>query len=265
MIATFDQAQDYLFAHIPKSTGRKFPGEAGLERMRTLAEVLGNPQEKYQVIHIAGTSGKGSTAAMISTMLTSHGFKIGLQVSPHLLDIRERVQINNELLSKEKFVTYLNEIAPHVEKVSRGDCGQVTYFEILVALAYYAFWKEEVVYAVMETGMGGLYDGTNIIQNPEKLAVITRIGHDHTSILGKTLPEITQQKAGIIHQGNMVITVDQPESMLNVIKKAVEKQHSLLKIIRKKDFSVISVTEQGTEFYDCLRKQTVHSGLIGAH
>ncbi len=265
MISTFNQAQKYLFAHIPDSNERKFPGEQGLARMRALVSVLGNPQEKYPVIHIAGTSGKGSTATLISTMIASQGFKVGLHLSPHLLDIRERIQINNTLLSKEKFVAYLNEIIPAVEKVSSGEYGAVTYFEILVALAYYTFWKEKVQYAVIETGMGGRFDGTNIVQNPEKLSVITKIGYDHTTVLGKTLSAIAWQKAGIIHYDNRVITVDQPKSVSKIIKDAADTHKGVLIIVNKKSFSINSITEQGTIYYDNKRKQEAHLGLIGAH
>ncbi len=265
MISSFDQALQYLYSHIPKSTGRMFPGEVGLARMNALVTELGNPQEKYKTVHIAGTSGKGSTATIVSHLLKSQGFKVGLQLSPHVLDIRERIQINNSLLDKHKFLKYLNEIVPAVEKMSKGDFGQVTYFEILVSLAYYSFWKEGVAYAVIETGMGGLYDGTNIIKNPQKLAVITRIGHDHMSVLGKTLPQIAKQKAGIIHKGNIVITIEQSNDVLNVIESESDVKQAELAVIKSKDYSVESISKTGTKFYDGIRKQKLHLGLIGSH
>jgi dihydrofolate synthase/folylpolyglutamate synthase len=265
MISTFDEALSYLFSHIPKTEMRKFPGQFGLSRIQRLMTELGDPQEKYNVIHIAGTSGKGSTATLISAGLVGQGFKVGLQLSPHLLDIRERVQINNSFISHEKFVQYLREIIPAIDKVSESIEGEVTYFEILVALAYYAFWKEEVEYAVIETGMGGLYDGTNVVQNPDKIAVITKIGLDHVSVLGNTVEEIAEQKAGIIHTGNTVVVSDQVESVKAVIKKDVGEKSSQLFQLLDSDREIVSVNESGTEYIDKKSGKKVKLSLIGNH
>ncbi len=249
-LSTFQEAQTYLFSHIPKSMKQKFPAELGLARMQQFMENLGNPQEKYQVIHIAGTSGKGSTSTLISRLLAGQGMQVGLHLSPHLLDIRERIQVQNNFVAKEKFVDYLNEIMPAIEKTRQDGYGDVTYFEILVALAFYTFWKEKVEVAVIETGMGGLYDGTNVVKNPDKICVITSIGHDHTKILGKTLPEIAKQKAGIIHEKNAVIMLRQRPNVMTVFEKAAADTQADLSIVEKKDFEVQAMTESGTMFYD---------------
>jgi dihydrofolate synthase/folylpolyglutamate synthase len=265
MISTFEEALSYLFSHIPKTEMRKFPGELGLARIQHVMKELGDPQETYKVIHIAGTSGKGSTASLISSGLVGQGFKVGLQMSPHLLDIRERVQINNVFISKEKFVQYLNEIIPSIEKVSLSSDGTVTYFEILVALAYYSFWKEKVDYAVIETGMGGLYDGTNVIQNADKIAVVTKIGLDHVSVLGNTVEEIAEQKAGIIHRGNTVVVSDQVKSVKEIISKHAVRNNAELLQLLDSDRVVVSVTESGTEYLDKKRGENVQLSLIGNH
>lgn len=265
MITTFEQALQYLFSHIPNNDVRKFPGELGKARMKAVMKELGDPQERYKIIHIAGTSGKGSVATLTSYALAKQGFTVGLQLSPHLLDIRERVQISNELISQDKFIAYLNEIIPTIDTVSKSEYGEVTYFEILVALAYYAFWKEAVDYAVIETGMGGLYDGTNVVDRSDKLAVITRVGFDHMSVLGNTLPEIAAQKAGIIQVGNTVIIGPQEDSAYRILQDAAKKKDAHVVAVQEKDFTIQQVTKKGTVFVDNKRNRKVSLSLIGAH
>lgn len=223
-IKNFTEAQEYLLLQVPKLLKRRYPAQKGLDRQKYLLFLLNNPQNHLQVIHVAGTSGKGSTCYLISTILKSLGFKVGLHLSPHLIDLRERVQINNDLIDKRKFVNYLNQIIPAVEKVKLTEFGNPTFFEIMVALAFYVFYREKVVYAVMETGMGGLYDGTNAVDNTTKIAVLTKIGLDHTNILGKTIKSIAKQKAGIIQKGNLTISTNQRKDAEKVIKEAVKRQ-----------------------------------------
>lgn len=265
MVTTFEQALHYLFSYIPKTEMRKFPGEIGIARMRELMHQLDDPQNSYRVIHIAGTSGKGSTATITSHALVSQGFKVGLQLSPHLLDIRERVQINNTFISEEKFVKYLNEIIPAINAVSHGEYGAVTYFEILVALAFSAFKREGVEYAVIETGMGGLYDGTNVVTRHDKCAVITKIGFDHVGILGDTLPEIAAQKAGIIQEGNTVVIAPQEESVMKVFVDQASQKHANYITLNTDDYEVKRISEIGTQYFDKKRKKERRLSLIGAH
>lgn len=256
-IVTNKQALDFLYDHIPVGRNYVFPGGVGLKRTKHLLKLLGSPQDKLKVIHIAGTSGKGSTSFIISTILGSQGFKVGLSLSPHLLDIRERFQINNKLISKEEFVKYLNEIVPAVEKTSKTKFGAPTYFEILVSLAYYIFQKVGVDYAVMETGLGGMLDGTNVVSRKDKIAVITKIGHDHTKILGNTLYEIALQKAGIIKPNNVVITTKQQFRVLRVFEKAALVNNSKLYVIDKNNTKNISLVPNPTftfKFNDLLLK-----------
>lgn len=234
-IRTKREALNYLFGYIPKRRIYMYPGDWGLRRTKYLLKLMGQPQNVPKIIHVAGTSGKGSTAYYISTILRSLGFNVGLSVSPHLLDVRERFQINNKLLNQQEFCKYLNEIYPIIEKVSKTKPEKPTYFEITTALAYYIFGKKQVDYAVIETGLGGLLDATNAVERSNKLAVITKIGHDHTNILGTTLKEIAFQKAGIIKQRNIVVSLNQHPQALRVIKKA-----SLLK---KAKLHLISGTE----------------------
>lgn len=267
-INSFTRAQKYIYEFIPKGKAQ-FPGELGLKRAKHFLTLLDNPQEKIKVIHLAGTSGKGSTAYLTSLMLKSLGFKVGLHISPHLNDIRERVQINNKLISQKKFVYYLNQITPLISKMKASPFGQLTYFEIMTGLAFYIFYKEKVNYAVMETGMGGWYDATNVVKHPSKLAIITRIGLDHTGVLGNTLSDIALQKAKIIQPGNPVIAIQQKPHVQKLISKIARQQKSKLSIIKPGNnfFSVIvGLKQTGFDYqFQKLKLNSIKLSMIGFH
>ena len=225
-IASIKDVEKFLAKYIPKKIEGNFFGEKGLDRVRYFAKLLNNPQEKIKNIHIAGTSGKGSTAVIIGNVLYGLGFKTGLQLSPHLLDIRERCQVDNKLLEEEKFVKYFNKIIPVIQKVSKSKFGSPTYFEIITVLAWCIFRGENVNYAIIETGLGGFYDATNIIRNKNKIVVLTKIGKDHTEVLGKTIKEIAKQKAGIIQKNNTVFSMQQKSTATEVIKIVTKSNNS---------------------------------------
>lgn len=184
-----------------------------LERMGQLMERLGNPQNAYKVVHVAGTSGKTSTAYFMQGLLQNAGQKTGLTVSPHIQSITERIQIDGQPISDEAFIGYLNTLLQKLE----GTNLQPTYFELLMALAYLVFREEKVEYAVIETGLGGLLDATNVVTRAHKLCVITDIGLDHTDVLGKTVGEIAKQKAGIVQPGNVVVVQHQDAAVEEII------------------------------------------------
>lgn len=231
-IKTYEGALEYIYSSIPRGKSR-FPGEVGIKRQKTLLKILGNPQNKIKVIHVAGTSGKGSVVKYLSLLLEKHGFTVGTTVSPHLLDIRERVQINNLWISKEEYVEALNQIIPAIEKVKSDKWGEPTYFEINLALAFWVFNNRKVDYAVIETGMGGLFDGTNTIDSHDKLAIITRIGLDHTSILGKKISDIAFQKAGIIKNKNQVLALWQNKKIRSVFEEETIKKLARIEYIKR--------------------------------
>ena len=246
-LKTYPQALDYLNKQIPKGIKQKFPGELGLKRTKYFLKLIGSPQEKVKTIHVAGTSGKGSTAYLTSILLRSLGFRVGLSLSPHLEDLRERIQINNQFISKNKFVIYLNKLIPFLRKMKFSRYGPATYFEILIALAFYIFHKQEVDFAVMETGLGGWYDATNSAIN--KLCILTKIGFDHTEVLGNELSAIAYHKAKIIQKHNITVVVWQKKLVNKTIETAVEEKKGNLYWQKKEtNFSNIRVSKRKTVF-----------------
>jgi dihydrofolate synthase/folylpolyglutamate synthase len=183
-----------------------------LDRIKPLMRLLGNPEEKLRIIHVAGTSGKTSTSYYIAALLRASGLAIGLTVSPHVDKISERVQINGEPLGDAEFCS---ELELFLELAAQAD-QQPSYFELLYAFSLWVFERQQVDYAVIETGMGGLHDATNVAHRPDKLCVITDIGFDHMHILGNTLPKIALQKIGIMHAGNVGITYQQSDEIMQV-------------------------------------------------
>lgn len=225
-LKTLADAETLLSTYVPltqKITGR----DITLQRMWPLMEALGNPHERLRIVHIAGTSGKTSTAYYIAAMLEAAGKTVGLTVSPHVDSVTERVQINLQPLPAQTFVAALNE---YLELLDISGL-QPTYFELLVSFAYWYFDKVGVDYAVIETGMGGLHDGTNVAQNPDKLCVITDIGLDHMHVLGSTVEAIAGQKAGIIHPGNTAIMLEQDPSITQVFQDWCQQHQAELRII----------------------------------
>ena len=194
-----------------------------LERIHHLLELVDHPQKSYPTIHVGGTSGKGSTATMISSILTAAGYKTGLHTSPHLQIINEGYQINNQIVPTIKLNTLLKELQPAIQEVElKNPFGSPSYFEVQVALALYLFMEEKVDVAVVEVGLGGTLDATNVID--AKIAVLTNIGLDHTDILGNTIELIAQDKAGIIKTNQIVISgLTQPSTQKIITERANEK------------------------------------------
>ena len=200
-----------------------------LDRIKPLMSLLGNPQEKLRIIHVAGTSGKTSTSYYIAALLGTSGLKVGLTVSPHVDKISERVQINGAPLSEAEFCA---ELELFLELVTQAE-QQPSYFELLYAFSLWVFERQQVNYAVIETGMGGLHDATNVAQRPDKLCVITDIGFDHMHILGSTIPEIAMQKIGIMHAGNVGITYQQSDAIMQVFRNWAAKHNAQLIVVEE--------------------------------
>lgn len=200
-----------------------------LERVLPLMELAGNPQDKLRVVHIAGTSGKTSTAYFMAALLKAGGNKVGTTVSPHVDSVTERIQINGVPLSKEVFCRELEDFLEIVERSGQHP----SYFELLYAFSLWVFARQKVDYAVLETGLGGLYDATNVARRADKVCIITDIGFDHTHILGNTLAKIATQKIGIVHEHNVVFMYEQPEEAMEVIRDWTAKHQAELNIIEE--------------------------------
>jgi len=223
--ATYKDALDYLFnftdyerMHKVKKATSVF----GLARMNKILEHCGNPHEKLHAVHIAGTKGKGSTAAMLASILQTSGRVAGLYTSPHLLDIRERIQINGEWICEETVTRLLAQLHRYLESATRdGDIYAPTFFEIFTTIALLHFVERGVDFAIFEVGLGGRLDATNVL-TPDACA-ITPVSFDHTDKLGNTLAEIAGEKAGIVKEGVPVVSgVQRPEALAVIRARAAE-------------------------------------------
>jgi dihydrofolate synthase/folylpolyglutamate synthase len=187
-----------------------------LKRMERLLALVGNPHNKVDTVHIAGTKGKGSTATMLAKMLEANGYKVGLYTSPHVVDLHERIRVNSEMINKSAMLGLINRIYKPVEKLSKESCP--TFFEIMTAIAFMHFSDARADVAIIETGLGGRLDSTNVIK--PKVVGITSLSFDHQKQLGNTIEEIAREKAGIFKHGVPVVTVQQDPTAMKVLKTA---------------------------------------------
>jgi dihydrofolate synthase/folylpolyglutamate synthase len=197
----FAQAQAYLLGTINETASRRLPNR--LDRMLAFLDALGNPQDRYPTLHVGGTSGKGSTATMAAAALAAAGKKTGLHVKPHLSSVTERARIDGLAISEDRFGEIMGEMMPAIERVAR-DHGRASYYETLLALAFMHFAAEAVDVAVIEVGVGGKLDGTNVLR--PLVSVITNVALDHTDILGDTTAQIAADKVGIAKPGVPLIS-----------------------------------------------------------
>jgi dihydrofolate synthase / folylpolyglutamate synthase len=215
----FEEAVEYLYSLGNETLAMKL----GLDTIRALAAACGDPQRKFPAIHIAGTNGKGSTAAMTDAILRAAGYRVGLYTSPHLISVTERIRVNGEDIAQDDFARLASEVRALCEDlVARGAlAAPATFFEQVTMLAFLYFAEREVDIAVLEVGMGGRFDATNICQ--PIVTAITSIGYDHQRYLGETLAEIAGEKAGIIKTGVPVVVAPQEEAaMMTVAVRAIE-------------------------------------------
>ena len=252
---TYEQAVEKIHSLLT------FGSRPGLDRMRIFLEKLGNPQDKLKYIHIAGTNGKGSVCAVLSAVLAEAGYKTGLFISPYITDFRERIQIDNQMISKEILADAVEKTFPIIEKL-REDGVIITEFEYVNALQFYIHANENCDIVVLETGLGGLLDCTNTIL-PPLCSVITTIGLDHTAILGSTLEEIAWQKCGIIKSGSVAVTSRQTEGAMSVIECTCKSRNVPLFRSESAEIKVISESLESTVFeYD---GEELELHLVGEH
>lgn len=226
----YEAALAYIETFIDYERSPDFSRQArlyNLNRISLLLELLGNPHDRLQVIHVAGSKGKGSTAALAASVLTHAGYKTGLFTSPHLITPRERCCIDGELISETDVAFYIEKLKPAIETVSASEFGRVSFFEIYTALAFSYFADKATDFAVIEVGLGGRLDATNVVT--PVTTVITPIGLEHTAILGETYTEIAKEKAEIIKQGcPLALAPQHPDARLVFEEVASERKAPII-------------------------------------
>jgi dihydrofolate synthase/folylpolyglutamate synthase len=258
---TYEEAMEYI-----TSVGR-FGSNYGLERTFRLLELLGNPHEKIKFIHLAGTNGKGSTTAMVTKILRGQGYKVGMYTSPYLEEFEERIQINGKNIDKDTLVKLLEEVKVAISKVIEEGYEHPTEFEIITALMFLHFYNEKVDYGVVEVGLGGRLDSTNVLT--PKVSVITSVSLDHINILGDNLKNIAKEKAGIIKNGVPVIVYPQEKEVEEVILKVAKEKKSKVYLVKKESGKLININYedlyQNVEIKSNNNIYTIKLPLLGEH
>ena len=213
----------------------KHHADVYLKRMRHFLKLLGNPDKKLRFIHIAGTSGKGTVTNMVHEILNAAGKNVGSFTSPFVTTSIEKIKVGDKYISPDKFADIVDYLKPFIDKTYiDGSYGRVSYFEIFLAIALIYFKKQKCEWVILEVGLGGRYDATNVIERPLATA-ITNIDYDHTEILGKTLKKIAYDKAGVIKQGSTVFTNEQRPSLLKILDKICEEKHAPLYVLPRQN------------------------------
>jgi dihydrofolate synthase / folylpolyglutamate synthase len=259
MVETYNSALDFIYSFVDYET-QKRPRDAAyydLRRVDEILERLDNPHRKYKTIHVAGSKGKGSVSAMIASTLIASGYTTGLYTSPHLITFNERIRVNDQLISDQEVVNLVVRLRPEVTAVNKeAKYGTLTTFEIMTAMGFLYFAEKKCDFAVIEVGLGGRLDATNVIL-PESCA-ITSISLEHTEVLGNTLAQIASEKAGIIKPSCPVVTSPQTEEVYRVFEQVAQKNQAKL-IKAGKD-----ITFQGTGFNTS--QQSLHvRGRLGSY
>ncbi len=240
----------------------RFGSRPGLERITCLLHRLGDPQEKLNIIHVAGTNGKGSTCTFLSSILRASGKKMGLYISPFVTEFNERIQIDGQPIPNDDLAAYSKRVKAIVDTMP-DDCCPITEFEFITAVAFLYFYEQKCDAVVMEVGLGGRLDATNIITHP-KATVITRIALDHTAILGDTEAEIAFEKCGIIKNNCPVITTaDNSDEALAVINKISTERGCRLDISNRADTKMVAYDVFGSKFL--WQGEEFEIGLSGEH
>jgi dihydrofolate synthase / folylpolyglutamate synthase len=266
MPLNYDEALDYLYSLINYEVQRpdRYTADVvSLDRPRALMAALGNPQETYPILHVTGTKGKGSVSAMCASVLQAAGLRVGLYSSPHLQDFRERFRVNGELINPSALAALVERIRPIVA----GMPG-LTWFEVTTAIAFLYFAEADVDVAVIEVGLGGRLDATNIVKSP-LVSVITSLSFDHMALLGNTLSAIAGEKAGIIKSGIPVVSAPQEPEALEVLERTASERSAPLTLVgREYTFNVESEDEYGQWFTVARRGKPSHrywTPLLGEH
>ena len=245
----------------------KFGIRLGLDNMSKLLELLGNPQDKLNVIHVAGTNGKGSTCSFITSMLKECGYKVGLYTSPYLETFTERIRINGENIPQEDVARIVTLIREKIDQMVSEGYSYPTEFEIVTTMAFYYYCEQNVDFVALEVGLGGRYDATNIIKKSD-ISVITSISLDHVGILGDTVAKIAYEKGGIIKENGIAVVYDQSDEAKNVIKDICKEKNAKYIEVKFDDVN-IKKSDINSQIYDCTvmgqRYEDLEIQLIGDH
>lgn len=245
----------------------KFGVRLGLDNISKLLELLGNPQDKINIIHVAGTNGKGSTCSFITSILKEAGYKVGLYTSPFLETFTERIRVNGKNISEDDVARIVTLIKEKIEYMVENGYSYPTEFEIVTAMAFYYYCEQNVDFVALEVGLGGRYDATNVI-NKSEVSVITSISLDHVGILGDTIAKIAYEKGGIIKENGVAIVYDQSEEAKDVIKDICKEKNA--KYIEVKfDSMKIKKSDINSQVYSCKVMNKTYEDLeiklIGEH
>jgi dihydrofolate synthase/folylpolyglutamate synthase len=250
-IMNYEESLSYLY------NLERFGIKLDLSNTISLMKHLGNPHLKFPSVHIAGSNGKGSVAAMLESILSASGYKTGLYTSPHLVDFRERIRIGEELIDKDFLLDFVNDLKDEIDR------NAYTFFEVTTALAFSYFANKNIDIAVLETGMGGRLDSTNIV-NP-LISVITNISLEHTEHLGTTIPQIAFEKAGIIKNGVPTISAVDDSEALQMIKNVCAERTSLLSLVNENSEVTIHKLLLDQSIFDYSSYKNLRLNLAGRH
>ena len=225
----------------------------GLNHTLWLLKSLKNPQDNFKTIHLAGTNGKGSTAAIINSILIANGYKVGLYTSPHLISFNERIRVNGVTITDEEIISFMKHVEPAINEIKS------TFFEVTTAMAFYHFNNNDVDIAIIETGLGGRLDSTNVV-NPS-LTVMTPISLDHRDILGSTIEKIAKEKAGIIKRGVPLITANQVNNVSKILESRIREKESVMHTCPNPES--VKLSSDGTSFE--VYGNNFNTSLIGEH
>ena len=225
----------------------------GLNHTFSLLKSLKNPQDNFKTIHLAGTNGKGSTAAIINSILIANGYKVGLYTSPHLISFNERIRVNGATITDEEIISFMKHVEPAINEIKS------TFFEVTTAMAFYHFNDNDVDVAIIETGLGGRLDSTNVV-NPS-LTVMTPISLDHRDLLGSTIEKIAKEKAGIIKRGVPLITANQVNNVSKILEKRIREKESVMHTCPNP--KSVKLSPDGTSFK--VYGKNFNTSLIGEH
>ena len=223
-----------------------FADKLGTDCLNHILDHLGHPERSYPVIHIAGTNGKGSTCAFLSSMLQAAGYRVGMFTSPHLVCINERMQINGKNISDNEWTEAFAEVMQAVEEAKQDGIAHPSFFEFVFLMAAVYFQKQEVDYALFETGMGGRLDATNVVR--PLLTIITSVGMDHMQYLGDTLEQIAFEKAGIMKKNVPALFFDRKDTATQVIVQQAEKVGAHLRLVEKSQYKISKISEKTIDF-----------------